>query len=52
MECLFAVDQRSCDGKTDEEDPKASEKYKCEGIFSEYLRKFQPGYGQMKSVDR
>jgi hypothetical protein len=24
--------------------------YKCEGLFADFLRKFKPGYGQMKSV--
>ena len=24
--------------------------YKCEGLFGEFLQKFKPGYGQMKSV--
>ncbi|CAF0947528.1 unnamed protein product [Adineta steineri] len=27
-----------------------TEMYKCEGLFANFLQKFQPGYGQMKSV--
>ena len=28
----------------------ASHMYKCEGLFAEFIRKFQAGHGQMKSV--
>lgn len=30
--------------------PHASHMYRCEGLFAEFIRKFQAGHGQMKSV--
>jgi hypothetical protein len=51
MEPLIPANYRTCfiDRK---DDLTRSEIYKCEGLFADFIRKFKPGYGQIKSVYR
>lgn len=51
MEQLIAANYQICLVNENHDDSK-SPMYKCEGLFAEFLRKFKPGYGQMKSVER
>ena len=50
MEQLIAANDRTCLVNQKDDDSK-SPMYKCEGLFADFLRKFKPSHGQMKSVD-
>ena len=50
MERLIAANYQTCLVNPKDDDSK-SPMYKCEGLFADFLRKFKPGYGQMKSVE-
>jgi hypothetical protein len=51
LEPLIPANYRTCfiDHK---DDLRRSKMYKCEGLFADFIRKFKPGYGQIKSVYR
>lgn len=50
MERIIAANDRICFINQKDDDSK-SPMYKCEGLFADFLRKFKPSHGQLKSVD-